>query len=88
MKSLKINFRLTFLSVLCFLVLCSINSVKVFKQSKVSDSTNSTNTTFITPLIDLNRKIKGNEPQFDKVSYVKQISAGGKAALELQASGE
>ena len=88
MKSLKITFRFTFLSVLCFLMLSPCSSVKLFKQSKVVDSTNRTNSNFISPIIDTNRKIKGNGPQFEKVAYVKQLSAGGKAALELQRSGE
>jgi hypothetical protein len=39
-------------------------------------------------MIENSRKIKGNERSYEKVSYVKQISAGGKAALELQESGE
>lgn len=47
-----------------------------------------TNNTLISPQIDANREIKGDEPNYEKVKYVKQISAGGKAALEVAESGE
>jgi hypothetical protein len=54
----------------------------------VANSTNNKNSTYISPIIDPNRKIKSNQQEFEKVSYVKQISPGGKAAIELQESGE
>ncbi len=98
MKSIKFNLRIIFLSLISCLTFSSIASVKLLRQSNLvsldnntntnTSTTNSTNTTYITPMIENSRKIKGNERSYEKVSYVKQISAGGKAALELQESGE
>lgn len=90
MKSLKINMRIVFITLISALISSSIYSAKLRKQSKVGNNLQdaNTNTTYINPRIDNNRKIRGNDPVFEKVTYVSQLSAGGKAALEMQESGE
>ena len=87
MKSIKQILRFAIL-LICLSILSSVNSVKLLRQSLVANSTNNKNSTYISPIIDPNRKIKSNQQEFEKVSYVKQISPGGKAAIELQESGE
>ena len=91
MKSLKINLRLVLISLISALTFSSMFSSQLRKQSKVTNNqadSSKTNTTYINPTIDNTRKIRGNEPLYEKVSYVSQLSAGGKAALEIQESGE
>ena len=56
-------------------------------NSKQSTDPNS-GVTYKTPQIDPNRKITSGDRKYESVKYVKEISAAGKAALELQASGE
>lgn len=64
--------------------------------NKTENNTNSNITTaysdngpkMISPRIEKIKKAPVPTPQFEKVTYVKQISPAGKAALELQSSGE
>ena len=64
------------------------NSNSNKSKSKQSTDPNAQGVTYKTPEIDTNRKINSGDKKYEPVKYVKQISAAGKAALELQASGE
>ena len=59
------------------------NSTVIF----VPNTTNVSN--LISPFIDNNRNISdGSRHNYEPVNYVKEISAAGKASLELRSSGE
>lgn len=67
-----------------------IQIVQEFTGNNTASSNNTDNSTnLISPEIDLNRQIIGNpKSQYESVSYVKDISLAGHAALEIQKSGE
>lgn len=46
------------------------------------------NVTLISPTIDPTMNLTKPGPKFDNVTYVKELSPGGKAALELVENGE
>jgi len=81
MKSLTIrSFILCSITILLFL--------SSFSQSTNKNSNTNNQVNLRSPIIDTNRKIGGKDKNFEKVVYVKEISAAGKAALELRNSGE
>ena len=58
-------------------------------NSNLRQSTNlNPGVTYKNPQIDPHRKITSGDKKYEPVKYVKEISAAGKAALELQNSGE
>jgi hypothetical protein len=96
MKSLTLirTFILCAISIL-LLTSCFVQSIKIEanKQVNLRSSQQANNSTdagsanqMRSPIIDANRQI--GDKKFEKVVYVKQISAAGKAALELRNSGE
>jgi hypothetical protein len=86
-KKVMICFSMT---LLFSLLVSGVSTKKMNGQQVISTSiiVPDTNNTLTSPIIDATREIKGDEPSYEKVSYVKQISAGGKAALEIAESGE
>jgi hypothetical protein len=64
-----------------------VSSIRLKKQTDVENLL-ATNTTMRDPIIDTTRKILGKDANFEEVTYVKEISAGGQAALKMADAGE
>jgi hypothetical protein len=76
---------------LLIVVICGCNlvfSIKIKKQSDFKIEIMNSTTALRDPIIDPNRKIKGPESNLEKVTYVKEISQGGKEALKRVEQGE
>ena len=64
-----------------------VSSIRLKKQADAENSI-VTNTTMRNPIIDPTRKILGKDSNLEEVTYVKEISAGGQAALKMVDAGE